>query len=258
MNNTVVPIVFDRRLYAARRARAERAGGRSFLAERAAESMAERLAALNRRFGRALDLSSRACAFAPLAPYADDWVRTGLSAGGDAMLVADEEALPFAANSFGLVTSVLALHAVNDLPGALIQIRRALAPGGLFLAALFGGETLRELRTAFAAGEAEKTGGASPRVAPFADVRDLGQLLQRADFAGPVADLDRVSVRYRSFATLAADLRAIGETSALAGRSRSLLGRGTLAAAIAHYAAQDSLATFDILYLTGWGGNAKR
>jgi SAM-dependent methyltransferase len=259
------PIIFDRKAYAARRLKAGRAGGDSFLVRQAADNLAERLSAVNRCFRRALDLGSRRKSFATLAPLADHWVRTSSAPGGESVsLVADEEFLPFAPHSFDLVTSVLALHAVNDLPGVLIQIRRTLAPDGLFLAALFGGATLCELRHAFAAGEAEVTGGASPRVAPFADVRDMGALLQRAGFALPVSDLERVSARYSSFTTLAEDLRALGETNALAERRRSLLSRRILAAALARYAAQDCdaegrlCATFDIIYVTGWADDENR
>ena len=113
-------------------------------------------------------------------------------------VVADEEALPFRDGAFDLVVSALSLQFVNDLPGTLVQIRRALRPDGLFLAALLGGETLTELRQSFAAAESEIEGGVSPRVAPFADLRDLGALLQRAGFALPVTDSDRVTVRYDS------------------------------------------------------------
>jgi SAM-dependent methyltransferase len=157
---------------------------------------------------------------------------------------------------FDLAVSILRLHGMNDLPGALAQIRRALKPDGLFVAALFGGATLFELRDAFAAGEIETIGGITPRVAPFADVRELGALLQRAGFALPVADVERTTVRYRDFATLANDLRLMGETNALA--ERQSLSRATLRAALAHYAAKHSdadgrlRATFDIVYLTGW------
>jgi SAM-dependent methyltransferase len=177
---------------------------------------------------------------------------------GVTTVVADEEFLPFAESSFDLATSVLSLHAVNDLPGALVQIRRLLAPGGLFVAALFGGPTLQELRRAFACGESEALGGISPRVAPFADVRDLGNLLQRAGFALPVADSERLVVHYREFFRLAEDLRILGETNALAERTRIPLRRATLSAALTHYAAQDSdaegrlRATFETIYLTGW------
>src|SRR5437016_5621365 len=247
------PIVFDRRLYAARRFRAEKASRQSFLVRHAAENLSERLAAAKQRFCRALDLNSRPQSFEVLAGHADSWVSTGLHPHSRAVsLVADEEALPFATRSFDLVVSVLGLHAVNDLPGALVQIRRALTPDGLFVAALFGGATLGELRRAFAAGESERTGGASPRVAPFADVRDMGALLQRAGFALPVADLDRLEVRYRTFSKLVEDLRALGGTNSLAGRRRTLLARGVLSAALASYETESSrdgqlTATYDIL-----------
>jgi SAM-dependent methyltransferase len=252
------PIVFDRGVYALRRWRAEQIGTESFLVRHAAESLSERLGAARPNFSRALDLNSRRQSFEMLAEHAKSWIHAGLHPRSRAVsVVADEEALPFARHSFDLVVSVLALHAVNDLPGALVQIRRTLKPGGLFMAALFGGATLNELRRAFASGEAERTGGVSPRVAPFADVRDMGALLQRAGFASPVADTDRVSVRYSSFAMLAGDLRGIGETNALAQRRKRFLWRGILAAALHNYEQMDSnggklAATFDILYLTGW------
>jgi len=219
------------------------------------------VSAANRRFAKALDLGSRQKSFVGLEPLADSWVRVMLApqeATTGPAVVADEEFLPFAAARFDLVTSVLSLHAVNDLPGALIQIRQILAPGGLFVAALFGGPTLSELRRALASGESDTTGGISPRVAPFADVRDLGNLLQRAGFALPVADSERLLVRYRNFFTLVEDLRAIGETNALEQRSRIPLRRTTLSAAVAHYAENDSeadgtfRATFDTIYVSGW------
>jgi len=252
------PIIFDRKLYAARRRRAARAGTESFLAREVGESFVERLGAWNQRFSRALDLGSRRESFPLLAPLAGHWIRTS-AAGGETgeTIVADEEALPFAPESFDLVVSVLTLHAVNDLPGTLVQIRRALKPGGLFFAAMFGGSTLTELRRAFAAGEAEASGGASPRVAPLVDVRDAGALLQRAGFVMPVADVERIAVRYRAFSTLVDDLRAMGETNALSQRRRSMLPQRVLQASLAHYMEQDGggdgrlHTTFDILYLTG-------
>ena len=213
---------------------------------------------MKQRFRRALDLNSRRQGFALLAGHAETWLRGGLHPdAGNVSFVADEEALPFGAQSFDLIVSLLGLHAINDLPGALVQIRRALAANGVFMAALFGGATLGETRRAFASGESELTGGASPRVAPFADVRDMGALLQRAGFALPVADLDRLEVRYRTFSKLVEDLRALGETNSLAGRRRSLLSRGVLSAALASYETESSrdgqlTATYDILYLTGW------
>src|SRR5271155_896180 len=217
-----IPRIFDRRLYALRRARERE----SFLAADVAENLAQRLGAVNRRFTRALDLSSRTEVFEAIEPLASNWTRTSLASGN---AVADEEALPFASESFDLVVSALSLHAVNDLPGALTQIRNALKPDGLFLAALFGGNTLRELRTAFAMGESDVLGGISPRVAPMADVRDLGGLLQRAGFALPVADSEKTTVRYGAFTTLVDDLRALGETNVLAERAKTLLRRDVLA-----------------------------
>ena len=190
----------------------------------------------------------------------DLWTRTG-AAEDTSLIVADDEALPFTGESFNLVTSVLSLHAVNDLPGTLVQIRRTLKPDGLFIGAMFGGETLKELRHAFAAAEAEISGGASPRVSPFADVRDLGGLLQRAGFSLPVADVERTTVHYRELTRLFVDLRALGETNVLAGRSRKGLRRGTLARLVQEYAARFSddegrhVASFDIVYLTGWAAH---
>jgi len=251
------PRIFDRHTYRARRARASKSGGDIFLAAEAAGHIAERLGAINRRFACGLDLHSRASVFPTLEPFAADWVRTGFASDRPSV-IADEEALPFGDGSFDLVTSVLSLHAVNDLPGTLVQIRRLLKPDGLFIAALFGGETLRELKLSFAAAEAESSGGASPRVAPFADVRDLGGLLSRAGFALPVADVEHLTVRYRDLTRLFADLRALGETNVLAGRSSRFLSRGTLQAVGREYAARFSdadgrfAATFDIAFLTGW------
>ncbi len=261
------PIVFDRHAYAMRRLRAERAGSESFLERDVAEVLAERLAAVKRSFQYALDLSARPSIAAALEPCAQTWVRTRLAHQGrqnnSMQLVADEEALPFAGQSFDLVVSALSLHAVNDLPGALVQIRRALVPDGLLVAALFGGSTLGELRSALIAGETGVLGGASPRVAPFADVRSMGALLQRAGFVMPVVDLERRRIRYTSFLTLVSDLRALGETNVLAGRKRSFLRRDVLSAALADYAAAHPGSdgklpvTFDLLFVTAWAPREK-
>src|SRR5215471_7459760 len=209
------PRIFDSMAYRARRRRAALSNGDVFLAREAGEHLAERLSAINRRFERGLDLHSRTSVFPALALLAADWVRTGFAWDAPSVIAGDE-ALPFADESFDLVTSALSLHAVNDLPGTLVQIRRVLKPDGVFMAALFGGETLRELKLAFASAEADVLGGASPRVSPFADVRDVGGLLQRAGFALPVADVERTIVRYRDVSRLFADLRALGETNVLA------------------------------------------
>jgi SAM-dependent methyltransferase len=174
------------------------------------------------------------------------------------VVIADEERLPFRDASLDLVVSGLALQFVNDLPGALLQIRRALKPDGLFLAALVGGDTLTELRQAFAAAEAEVEGGVSPRVAPFADVRTMGALLQRAGFALPVTDVDRVVVRYDSPLRLMHDLRRMGATNVLTERRRGGLRRQTLSRLIEVYAERFAdpdgrlRASFEIIWLSGW------
>ncbi len=173
-------------------------------------------------------------------------------------IVADEEALPFGDGTLDLVVSALALQFVNDLPGTLVQVRRALKPDGLFLAALIGGETLTELRQSFAAAESEVEGGASPHVAPFVDLRDLGALLQRAGFALPVTDVDRLTVRYDSVFGLMRDLRRMGATNALHARRRTPLKRATLMRMAEIYAERFSdndgrvRATFEIIWLSGW------
>jgi SAM-dependent methyltransferase len=251
------PRIFDRLAYRTRRARAESAGGDLFLAQETAGHVAERLGVINRSFARGLDLHSRARVFPSVKPLAQDWVRAGFPADAPDV-IADEEALPFGDASFDLVSSILSLHAVNDLPGALVQIRRALKPDGVFMGALFGGDTLQELKQAFASAESEILGGLSPRVAPFGDVRELGGLLQRTGFTLPVADVERMTIGYRDLARLFADLRSLGETNILAGRHSGLLSRRLLQALTAEYAAhfRDDegrfTATFDIIFLTGW------
>ena len=247
--NQSPPRLFDRDAILRRRTRAARIAGDTFLRQEAVDAIAERLSAVNRHFGRGVLIDSGADVPAVFAHRADGWLR--VEPGHD-------EALGLEPQSFDLAVSILALHAVNDLPGVLAQIRRALKPDGLFMAALFGGATLFELRESLAAGELETTGGVSPRVYPFADVRDLGGLLQRAGFALPVADVERTTVLYREFSSLVRDLRALGETNALTERSLKPLSRETLAATLAHYGAHHSepdgrlRATFEIVYLTGW------
>jgi SAM-dependent methyltransferase len=268
------PLIFDRRLLHARRARAAALGPSTFLIERVAQDLADRLATVLRRFDCAVDLGT-----------STDAARRALAASGkvgsiiaaDALagtraipgllgpaLAADEEALPFRDGSLDLVVSVLALQFVNDLPGTLIQIRRALKGDGLLLAALIGGDTLGELRQAFAAAEAEVEDGVSPRVAPFADVRELGALLQRAGFALPVTDSDRITVRYASPLALMHDLRRMGATNALRERSRRPLKRATLARMMEIYAQRFSdpdgriRATLEVVWLSGWAPHASQ
>ncbi|WP_341988280.1 methyltransferase domain-containing protein [Azorhizobium sp. AG788] len=259
------PIVFDRALLRRRLARAHRLGPVDFLLERAAEDMAERLSTIKRRFIHGVDLGTATDAVARALtghPGVASLVAAApLLAGLDQRrpaVVVDEEALPFGEGALDLVVSALSLQLVNDLPGSFAQIRRALKPDGLFLAALIGGGSLAELREAFAIAESETTGGVSPRVAPFADVRDMGGLLQRAGFALPVTDVDRVVVRYGSPFALMADLRRMGASNALVERRRTPLRRATLLRAAEVYAERFSdpdgrvRATFEIVWLSGW------
>jgi SAM-dependent methyltransferase len=255
------PIIFDRALIRRHRRRAAALGEATFLLDRVAEDMADRLAAVLRRFDVAVDLGT------PGEAVREALLRLGsigtiiavdaLHRPGPAV-IADEEALPFGDGSLDLVVSALALHHVNDLPGTLVQIRRALKPDGLFVAALFGGETLTELRQSFAVAESEIDGGVSPRVAPFADLRDLGALLQRAGFALPVTDVDRVGVRYDSAFDLMSDLRRMGATNALIARRRQPLRRATVTRMAELYAQRFAdadgrvRATFEIVWLLGW------
>jgi SAM-dependent methyltransferase len=264
------PRLFDRALHRMRLDRAAPGfGAANFLKERAAADAVERLEAILRGFPLAVDLGARDGAFAralarsPAAARVGTLIETDFSArmlaGRPGLCVqVDEEGLPFAAESLDLVVSILALHWANDLPGVLIQARQALKPDGVFMAAIFGGATLTELRQALTAAEAELLGGAGPRVAPFADTFDAAGLLQRAGFALPVADTDRVTVRYDHPLKLIADLRAMGETNVLIERARRPLSRAVLARACEIYAERFSdtdgrvRATFEILTLTGW------
>jgi SAM-dependent methyltransferase len=246
------PVLFDRALLRARQARALRAGPATFLLDRIAADMAERLQAVLREFKDAADLGTPG-----------DRVRDALPAraGHIARIELpdlESEPLPLQPQSLDLVVSALALQFVNDLPGVLAQIRRALRPDGLLLAAMIGGDTLTELRQCFAAAEAECEGGVSPRVAPFADLRDVGSLLQRAGLALPVTDVDRVVVRYDSAFALMADLRRMGATNVLVERRRTPTRRATLLRMAQIYGERFAdpdgriRATFDVIWLSGW------
>jgi SAM-dependent methyltransferase len=259
------PTIFDRKLLRARRKRASTLGAETFLLDHVAADLIERMASVLRQFDCAVDLGTPA-----------DTVRRALITSGQVGMIvaavpdtpgldmscprvaADEEALPFADGSLDLVISALALQFVNDLPGTLIQIRRALRPDGLLLAALVGGDSLIELREAFAAAESEAEGGVSPRVAPFADLRDIGALLQRAGFALPVVDTDRLTVRYDSVRDLMRELRRMGATNILHERRRTPLRRGTLDRMEDIYCDRFGdpdgrlRATFEIVWLSGW------
>jgi len=249
---TTAPVLFDRALLRARQDRARRLGPATFLLDRVAEEMAERLHAVLREFKSAADVGTPG-----------DQVRNALAgrlnqlAGVD-LPEQESEPLPLQPASLDLVVSALALQFVNDLPGVLAQISRALRPDGLLLAALVGGDTLTELRQCFAAAEAELEGGASPRVAPFADLRDVGALLQRAGLALPVTDVDRIVVRYDSAFALMQDLRRMGATNILIERRRTPTRRATMLRMAQIYGERFAdadgriRATFDIVWLSGW------
>lgn len=246
------PILFDRALLRARQARARKLGAETFLLDRVVEDMDERLQAVMRQFANAADIATPGLALRDaLAP------RIGNIAHID-VPDRESEGLGLAPASLDLAVSALGFQTVNDLPGVMAQIRRALKPDGLLLAAMLGGDTLTELRQAFAAAEAELDGGISPRVAPSADLRDVGGLLQRAGFALPVTDVDSVVVRYDSAFALMQDLRRMGATNILVERRRTPLRRATLVRMAQIYAEQfaDSdgriRATFEIIWLSGW------
>jgi NADH dehydrogenase [ubiquinone] 1 alpha subcomplex assembly factor 5 len=265
--------IFDRALLVRRRERvAEGAGAHEFLLARVADDLVERLGAINRRFPVALNLGAhhgllgRRLRQLPGIDTVIDLERVPrLLARCEGLRVrADEEVLPFRDSSLDLVVSGLALQHVNDLPGLLVQVRRALKPDGLLLAALLGGATLTELRAAFLAAEEEVEGGASPRVAPFADLQDLGALLQRAQLALPVVDSDTVTVTYADALALMRELRAMGATNVLRARRRSPLRRATLLRTIEIYQERFGLpdgripATFEVLTLTAWAPHASQ
>src|SRR4051812_39134433 len=252
MSSSAAPFLFDRALLRARRHRALQLGAETFLLDRVAEDMAERLQAVLRTFLAGADVGTPG-----------DQVRLALVSQAGALSPVDlpdveSEGLALQPQSLDLAVSALALHFVNDLPGVLAQIRRALKPDGLLLAAMLGGDTLTELRQAFAAAEAELEGGISPRVAPFADLRDVGALLQRAGFALPVTDVDRVMVRYDHAFALMRDLRRMGATNVLVERRRTPTRRATMLRMAQIYGERFAdpdgriRATFDVIWLSGW------
>jgi SAM-dependent methyltransferase len=265
--------LFDRKLLRARRERfAPEIGAHEFLLDHVAREITERVSLMLRSFPLALDLGAyhgllgRMVAELPSVSemiYAESAFTLAALCPRPA-LVCDEDLLPFKEASLNLIISGLALHRVNDLPGALIQIRRALSPDGLFMAGLLGARSLIELRQALIEAEAETEGGASPRVAPFADVRDYGGLLQRAGFALPVADSEVLKVPYASPRDLMREIRVLGGGNVLAVRSKAPLPRRTLDRAEATYRERhgtpqgDITATFEIVYLSGWAPDASQ
>jgi len=262
--------VFDRSVVRQRRDRhAARFDEFDFLVHEASERLLDRLEDVTKPFPIALDLG---CHTGQIANSLmgrggiETLVQCDLSFGmsklaaanGNLTAVVDEEWLPFADSSFDLVLSCLSLHWVNDLPGTLLQIRRILKPEGLFLGLMLGGETLQSLRMSLAMAETEIEGGVSPRVSPFADVRDMGRLLQRAGFVLPVADTDRIEVRYADPFRLLRDLRGMGESNAVSQRRKSPMRRSTLLTAL-QTLSQDNTgsdgripAVFELVGMTGW------
>lgn len=260
-------ILFDPDLVTARRERALKAGDEkaAFLLDIAGRELADRLAVVERRFEAAVELhgGTGAAAREAFATGKIGLIRRvetsqAFARNGEDLAIATIDDVPLEPESVNLVISPLSLHLVNDTPGTLIRIRRALKPDGLFLAAIPGSGTLAELRDVLLSAEAELTGGASPRVIPFADVRDIGALLQRAGFALPVVDAETYTVRYDSLFALMRDLRAMGMTNPLAGRSRTPMTRAFFVRAAELYAERYSdpdsriRATFSIVYASGW------
>lgn len=251
-----LPAIFDRSLVALRRERAAaRVAAVAPVLDSAAMALLDRLDDTTHRFSRALDLGGRG-AVAPLLrargiPFvvSMDLAPAMARRAGGLALAGDEEWLPFAPGSFDLIVASLSLHWVNDLPGALIQIRRALSPDGLFLASLPGLGTLQGLREALGAAEAETRGGVSPRISPFPELRDLAGLLQRAGFALPVADQERLPMIYRSPMGLVRDLRAAGESNAVLARDGRVPPRALFPLAFSQLDLEMELR---LLVMTGW------
>ncbi|PPR12185.1 MAG: Malonyl-[acyl-carrier protein] O-methyltransferase [Alphaproteobacteria bacterium MarineAlpha11_Bin1] len=256
--------LFDRRAVRKHRQRAARSiAEHNFLYREVANRISDRLEDINRRFETVIDIGGGHGT--TILPYSTADLVTGDLSDGllresnrKRAVVMDEEFLPFAPNTFDLAISCLSLHWVNDLPGALLQIRKTLKPDGLFLAAILGGDTLIELRRVFLEAEAETTGGTSPHTSPVADISQSGALLQRAGFSLPVVDTDTLTVTYSDMFALMRDLRGMGGTNAVAARDKNFLRRDTLLAAAARYQELYTdtdgriTATFQIIWLTGW------
>jgi SAM-dependent methyltransferase len=270
-SETAPMLLFDRHAWRLHRDRAARNNCVEFLHTEIANRLADRLDGARRQFRVALDLGVHQGSLTRVLAHraqietlvVADPAFAFLTHADGTRVVGDPEFVPFRDGSFDLVASVLVLHWVGDLPGALVQLRRILRPGGLFLAAMLGGSTLVELRTALLEAELIEEGGASPRVSPAADLADVAGLLLRTGFAMPVADAEKITVTYRNAIALMRDLRGMGETNALAARRRTTLRRKTLARAAALYAERFGLpdgripATFEILFLCGWAPEAR-
>ena len=255
--------IFDRKVVRQHRDRAASGyDNYSFLKDEIADRMVERLEEINRDFNVVLDLGAHKGVLGKRIKHdllvSADLSQNMVSNCSGLRLVCDDEALPFKEASFDLIVSNLAMHWVNDLPGAMLQANRALKPDGLFLASIFGGETLKELRQSLMLAENEINGGVSPRISPFADVRDVGALLQRAEFALPVADSDLITVSYEHPLKLMHDLRGMAESNAVLTRPKAFTSKAVMLRAAEiyseNYGADDGRvpATFQVIYMTGW------
>jgi SAM-dependent methyltransferase len=257
------PQIFNRKLLIQHRERAAAdVHSVDFLFKEAAKNLADNLLDIKRDFPKVLNLSSHSGAMAGYLQQ-DFIIHQDLSAKmldhvSGMKICGDEELIPIKEESLDLIISCLGLHWVNDLPGSFIQIKRSLKPDGMFMAAIFGGETLNELRTAFTKAEIQITGGLSPRISPFPDIKDIGALLQRAGFALPVVDMDRITVNYPDAFTLMKELRKMGESNILFKRSKIFSSKALMMEVVKNY--QEIFAneqgripaTFDILYISGW------
>ena len=254
--------LFDRAAWRAHRERVARVGSTDFLHVEIAERLIDRLDLVEREFPVVLDLGAREGTLTRALAARSGTVRVVAAEPAATFpgksVIADPELIPFREAGFDLAASNLVLHWVGDLPGALAQLRRALKPDGLLLAALLGGHTLIELRTALFDAELAEEGGVSPRVSPVIELADAAALLQRAGFAMPVADAETITVTYPDALALMRELRGMGESNALAARRRGFTRRATLARAAALYAERFGdtegrvPATFEVLFLTGW------
>ncbi len=257
MTNNI--LVFDRDILRQKRNRcAPHLNEHGFLIDRSMNQITERLAEIKRKFPTSLQIGARTT-FPDKERFGiKDLYTLDIAEKLSPKIQADEEYLPFAAESFNLIISPLNLHTINDLPGSLAQIKRALKPDGLFMATLFGGETLHELRTIMSKAEIEIKNGISPRIAPFADMQQMGALMQRAGFTLPVIDSEKITVTYDHPSKLMKDLRYMGESNALLSRSKKAMGKEFLNKIYEQYSNHFSeksgliTATFDIIFLTGW------
>jgi NADH dehydrogenase [ubiquinone] 1 alpha subcomplex assembly factor 5 len=256
--------IFDRQAVKAHLLRAEKNWERhDFIWKRTAAALQDRLLDVKRDFPHALELgvtpmvlTSEICAAKKIASL----TTCAPLYGWGVDMVCDEEALPFEPQRFDLIVSNNHLHWVNDLPGALIQMKRALKPDGLLVFSMIGGETLHELRHAIAQAESEVTGGISPRVSPFAGLQDMAALMQRAQFALPVVDNELVTITYKDLTSMLHELRGMGQGNAVVQRHKKILPKSFWPTVAHHYPSENGRlpASVEILYGHGWSPDASQ